>query len=153
MGWTLDESVGQDDTASDEPARHLEGSVSQTFIYTSVFKVREGKLEDYRAFTQRVAALVQEQEPEMIHFGIYLDPDTGEATTVQVHRSVDNFARHMDLVTPMMAEARELIDLSEMTIRIYGQPTEPILEQMRSLAGAGASVRIAQLAGGADHVG
>ena len=100
-----------------------------------------------------VAALVQDQEPAMIHFGIYLDPDTGEATTVQVHRSVDNFARHMDLVTPMMAEARELIDLSEMTIRVYGEPTEPIVEQMRSLAGAGASVSIAQLAAGADHVG
>jgi hypothetical protein len=65
---------------------------------------------------------------------------------------VDNFARHMDLVGPMMGEARELIDLSEMSIRIYGRPTEPILDQLRSLAGSGASVSISELAGGADHL-
>lgn len=127
--------------------------MSETFIYTSVFKVREGKLEDYRSFTRRVAQLVQEQEPAMVHFGIYLDPRTGQATTVQVHRSVDNFARHMDLITPMMGEAREMIDLSEMTIRIYGQPTEAILEQMQSLVGSGAAVSISGLVGGADHSG
>ncbi len=89
----------------------------------------------------------------MVHFGIYLDAQTGEATTVQVHRSVDNFARHMDLMTPMMGEARGLIDLSEITIHIYSEPTEPILTQMRSLAGSGASVSISKLLGGADHLG
>ncbi len=127
--------------------------MSETFIYTSVFKVREGKLEDYRCFTRRVAQLVQEQEPAMVHFGIYLDPQTAQATTVQVHRSVDNFARHMELMTPMMGEAREMIDLSEMSIRIYGQPTEAVLEQMRSLVGSGVAVSISELIGGADHLG
>ncbi len=127
--------------------------MSETFVYTSVFRVREGRREEYRAFARRLAQLVQEEEPDMVHFGIYLDPETGDATTVQVHRSVDNFARHMDLVTPMMGEARELIDLNGMAIRIYGRPTEPILAQMRSLAGTGATVSISELAGGADHAG
>jgi hypothetical protein len=127
--------------------------MSQTFVYTSVFGVREGKVEAYREFAKRVADVVQDHEPDMLHFGIYIESDAREATTVQVHRTVDNFARHMDLMAPMMEEALELIDTSNMSIRICGEPTEPILEQMNGLAGSGAAVSVSHLAGGADHPG
>jgi hypothetical protein len=125
--------------------------MSATFVYTSRFKVREGKLDEYRTFVVRLAALVQEQEPDMAHFGIYLDEDGSTITVVQVHKTAENMAVHMDLITPLMAEGGPLIDMSDMEISVCGTPTEAILSQMRQIAGSGASVSISSPIGTANH--
>lgn len=114
------------------------------FVFMNTFRVAEGRLDEYKAFVSKIVSAVEQNEPDMMQFGIYLNEETGEATSLQTHRTVDNFAVHMNYISQFMAEGRDLIDFSEMTATICGTPNEPILEQMRQQAGAGISVSISQ---------
>jgi hypothetical protein len=55
-------------------------------------------------------------------------------------------AFHMQLVRDHIEAARDLIDFSSMSIRIYGSPTDALLEQMRKLSGAGVDVTVSRAA-------
>ena len=118
--------------------------MTDTYIHTSRFKIRDGKLEEYREFAQRLAALVAEQEPDMLHFGVYIDARAMEASTVQVHRSVANMAWHMQVIKPLQPEGFGLIDTSQVAVHIYGDPTPAVLEQTRAFMGkAGETMKVA----------
>ena len=116
--------------------------MSDAFVFINTVKVKAGKIGEYKAFVQRLAAFVVEREPDMMQFGIYLNEESREATALQVHRSVENFAVHMSLASRLIEESQDLIDFSDMSITICGTPTESILEQMRQMAGAGVKVSI-----------
>lgn len=117
--------------------------MSEAFVFSNTFRIKEGKLDEYRRFVvEKVVPAVEGGEPNMMQFGIFLDEDTMEATSLQVHRTVENFAFHMNLISQMMEEGRDLIDFSEMSARIYGTPTEQILQQMKQMAGSGVEVSI-----------
>ena len=117
--------------------------MTDTYIHTSRFKIRDGKLEEYREFAQRLAALVADQEPDMLHFGVYIDAEAMEASTVQVHRSVANMAWHMQVIKPLQPEGLDLIDVSQVAVHIYGDPSPAVLEQTRAFMGqAGQTMKV-----------
>ncbi len=116
--------------------------MTDAFVFINTFKVREGMLGEYRLFVQELARFVEDNEPDMIQFGTYFNEESSEATALQVHRGVENFGVHMNIASQFVEESRRFIDFSDMSVSIYGTPTEPILEQMREMAGAGVEVSI-----------
>ena len=118
--------------------------MSDAFVFMNSFRVVEGKIDAYRAFVSKLVEAVEQNEPDMMQFGIYLNEETGQATSLQVHRTVENFAVQMNFISQFMAESREFIDFSAMSATICGTPTEAILAQMRQQAGAGISVAISK---------
>lgn len=76
------------------------------------------------------------------------DQDASEASTVQVHADADNMAFHMQLVGDHIRRSAEYLDFSSMKIKIYGSPSEAVLDQMRQLAGSGVPVTISPAAVG-----
>jgi quinol monooxygenase YgiN len=116
--------------------------VADAFVYINRFKIKDGRLDDYRTFCRKVVSAAEREEPNMVEFGMFLDTKTNEVTVLQVHTHVENMAHHMNTISEFMDESRDLIDFSEMSATILGTPTEAILEQMAQLAGAGMSVSI-----------
>jgi hypothetical protein len=89
----------------------------------SRFNIGDGRLEEYRASAQRLAASVAVQEPDMLHFGVSIDAGALAASTLQVHRTVANMASHMQIIKPMQPEGFGLIDASQVAVHIEADPT------------------------------
>lgn len=125
--------------------------MAEPFIFINSYTVKPGKEEEYREAFQRVADIVEAQEPKMLYFAEHVSEDGSETTTVQVHSDVDNMAYHMQLVEDHIRQAAEYLDWSSISIRIYGSPNEAVLEQMRQIAGSGVSVTVSPAAVGFDR--
>lgn len=63
--------------------------MSGPFIFIGTHRVKEGKLEEFRADAIALAALVEEREPQLLGFNFYFNEDETEATIVQVHPDAD----------------------------------------------------------------
>lgn len=116
--------------------------MADPFIFINSYKIKPGREDEYRKRFQEVADIVREKEPEMLYFGEHIAEDGSQATTVQVHADPANMGRHMQLVGEHIKEAMDLLDASSMSIQIFGTPTDPVLAQMRDLAGSGISVTV-----------
>jgi len=127
--------------------------MAEPFIFIGTSAVKEGKLEEYRKHFQDVVNLVDEREPRMVHFALYVNADGTEESTVQVHRDAENMAFHMGLIADHVQQARDYLDFSKMNIQIYGTPTEDVVDQMRQLAGSGVPVTIKTPVTGFDRIG
>lgn len=125
--------------------------MAEPFIFINSYQVKEGKEEEYKQAFQRVADIVETQEPKMLYFAEHVSEDGAETTTVQVHADVDNMAYHIQLVEDHIREAAEYLDWSSMSIRIYGSPNEAVLEQMRQIAGSGVLVTVSPATVGFDR--
>ena len=116
--------------------------MAEPLIFINTYAIQPGKLDAYKQRFQRTAKVVEDNEPRMLYFACHVSEDGTEATTVQVHADADNMAFHMELVDDHIEAARDFFDFSSMSIRIYGSPTDAMLEQMRELAGAGVDVTV-----------
>lgn len=125
--------------------------MAEPFIFISTAAVKDGRQEVFEKRFQEVSDKVEEHEPKMLHFGLYLNEDGTEETTFQVHADAENMAYHMQIIADHVDESREDLDFSKMSIQIYGNPTEPMLEQMRRIAGSGVPVSIKRPAVGFDR--
>lgn len=125
--------------------------MAEPFIFVNTYTIQPGKLDAYKKRFQRSAKVVEDNEPRMLYFACHVSEDGSEATTVQVHADADNMALHMQLVGDHIEAAREFVDFSSMSIRIYGSPTAALLAQMRELSGAGVDVTVSRRAIGFDR--
>jgi quinol monooxygenase YgiN len=127
--------------------------MAEPFIFINTYTIKPGKEEAYKTAHQQVADLVEAKEPKMLYFALHTSEDGSQATTVQVHADAENFGYHMSLVEDHVRAAYEYLDGTNMAIRIFGSPTEAILDQMRQLAGSGVSVTISPATLGFNRFG
>jgi quinol monooxygenase YgiN len=127
--------------------------MAEPFIFINTYTIKPGKEEAYKTAHQQVADLVEAKEPKMLYFALHTSEDGSQATTVQVHADAENFGYHMSLVEEHVRAAHEYLDGTHMAIRIFGSPTEAILDQMRQLAGSGVSVTISPATLGFNRFG
>jgi quinol monooxygenase YgiN len=116
--------------------------MAEPFIFINTYAIKPGKEEEYRKRFQEVADIVQAEEPRMLYFAHHESEDGSESTTVQVHAHPDNMAFHMQLVGEHIRQSAQYLDFSSMSVRIYGAPSDAVLDQMRQLAGSGVSVTV-----------
>ena len=118
--------------------------MAEPFIFINTYRIRPDKAEAYREKFREVAEVVEAKEPRMLYFAAHESEDGTEASTVQVHADPDNLLFHMQLVQDYIREAMvEYLDPSSpVSIRIYGTPSDAILNGIRQLAGPGVSVTV-----------
>jgi hypothetical protein len=106
------------------------------FIFVATNKIREGKLEDERQRVPGWIEFIRSNEPRLFAFHEYLSEDGTEVEFVQVHPDTDSFENHMGVVE---SSGRSYTDSLEGTtaIRIYGTPSQAILEMLAQAAGSG----------------
>jgi hypothetical protein len=125
--------------------------MAEPFIFINTYTITPDKADAYRKKHQEVADIVEAKEPEMLYFALHESEDGTQAATVQVHADADNMAYHMELLGEHIRQAAEYLDWSSLNIRIYGSPSDAVLDQMRQLAGSGVSVTISPAVSGFDR--
>ena len=123
--------------------------MTEPFIFIQTAPIKEGMLEGYKQDFTETVELVKAKHPRMIHFASYINEEGTEQTVIQVHPDAESMRLHMQVAAEHIREkGPRNLDFSKMQIEVYGNPTEPVLELMRELAGSGVPVRIKTLASG-----
>lgn len=125
--------------------------MAEPFIFINTYRIKEGQEDAYLEKFREVVDIVRAEEPKMLYFAEHLSEDGSESSVVQVHADAENMAFHMQLVQDRIRAAGRYLDVDSYSIRIYGNPTPDLLEQMRQLAGSGVSVTVNRPVAGFDR--
>ena len=119
-----------------------ENTMSTPFIYISTWKIKEGKLGDFKRFTREFVENVRVKEPQLIAFNVFLSEDGTEMTSIQVHPDSASMDFHLQVVNQVLgAEMLEWIERADFVepkhFEIYGTPSAGLLESDEPLVEAG----------------
>ena len=112
--------------------------MSQPLVYVDTSEVRAGKLGQLKAAIKELADFIEENEPQLVSYGVYFSEDGSRMMVVHVHADAASLDYHMETAGPLFGEFADLVTLS--SIHIYGEPSERALGQMQDklrLLGAG----------------
>ena len=107
---------------------------SEPIVYLDHSDILEGALDELRAGVTRLAAFIDEREPQLIAYGFYLDEVAMKMTVVAVHPDSASLELHMEVGGEEFRKLGHLIRLTG--IECYGRPSERALEQLRQKAAA-----------------
>ena len=110
-------------------------------IFITTLTIKEGKLEDFKHYSEEMGKFVEANEPRIIHFEQYINEDGTEVTGVQIHPDEDSMAFHMQVAGERMGQAYEFIDAVK-SLQIYGEPSDAFVEQMKPASEPGYPVII-----------
>ena len=114
--------------------------MSEPFVFITTSKIKEGKLDEYRAFTRKSVEIIHANEPRLIAFSTYINEDGTKATTVQVHPDVESMIFHLQVMRERMDIAFEHLELESMTV--CGKPNDQFLEMAKQFTKSGASLNV-----------
>ena len=112
------------------------------FIFIATNKVRDGKLEDEKNRVPGWVQFIHDNEPRTIGFHEYRSGDGTEVEYIQIHPDADSFEHHMRVLAEKSDLSYKETLEGTTDIRIYGQPTEVILDMLKQAAGVGVPVTI-----------
>lgn len=126
-------------TESEPGPRPARAGMTETIIIVDTSEVREGRLEDLRAAMNALVGYARANEPRMIAYGVYISPDEGRVTVVQVHPDSASAEFHMRVAAAAFAPFAELLRMAR--IDVYGTPGDELLRRLHrkaELLGGGA---------------
>jgi hypothetical protein len=106
--------------------------MSRPLLYIDTSKVRPGALDKLRGGISELVKFVDANEPQLIAYNVYLSDDGSQMTVVHIHVDSASLEYHMEVAGPVFRRLADLITLS--SIRIYGEPSENALRQLRDKA-------------------
>jgi quinol monooxygenase YgiN len=117
------------------------------FIYIGTYTVAEGRLDDARKSLAEHAEFVEANEPRLISFHLYLDPDASTVTIVQVHPDSASMDFHMRLIAEHITGALGDYLSAPVSTLVCGQGEETV-DTIRSFSPNGpVSVATEHIAG------
>ena len=78
--------------------------MSETLIYITKWKVKEGRLEDYKKFARQLTEIIEAKEPQIIAFNAFVNEEGTEMTSIQVHPNAASMDFHMQVVNQALGE-------------------------------------------------
>jgi len=111
------------------------------FIFVAANQVKEGRLEGEKQRVPGWIEFIHSNEPRLIAFHEYLSQDGTEVEYVQVHPDTDSFEHHMRVVERSGRSYTETLE-GTTNIRIYGTPSQAILEMLSQAAGSGVPMTV-----------
>ncbi len=124
--------------------------MSKPLIFVSTWKIKEGRLEDYKQFAKEFMEHVKAKEPQLIAFNMYFNEDETEMTSIQVHPDAASMDFHLQVLAKVIGEDMiEWIDradfLEPKQFEIYGIPSAKLLEANQPFVDAGVSQSVKPL--------
>lgn len=113
--------------------------MSEPIAFVTTLRIHDGKLQEFKAATQRSLAFAEENGPQVMA-GIYIDEDDMRAHGFQVHRDSESILKAWQTMDPHIKEV--LQHSSTTRVDIYGQPNEAVMEGMQRLSGQGATLTV-----------
>jgi quinol monooxygenase YgiN len=106
--------------------------VAEPLVYVDTSDIREGALDELKEAIPRLVEFIDENEPQLLAYNVYLSEDSRRMTVVHVHPDSASLERHLEVGGPIFRQYAHLITLT--SIRVYGEPSEEALRQLREKA-------------------
>ena len=120
--------------------------MSEPIVFISHNKMKEGKLDAFRKFSQEGFLLIREHKPATIALLAYAGEDGGEVSFVHVFPDAEAMDIHFQGADERSKRAYEF--MQPISMEIYGSPNDGVLEMMKQIAESGVTVSI-----DTDHLG
>jgi quinol monooxygenase YgiN len=91
-------------------------------VFISHFKVKDGKLKELRAHSQKATELLDAQKPGTVAYLLFLSQDGTELSIVHVFPDAEAFDRHVEGVAERFRAALEFIVPTRR--ELYGTPSD-----------------------------
>jgi len=117
-------------------------------IYVDRSEVRAGRLEELRTAIAELADFVAANEPQIVSYAAFIDPDGRHMTVTHIHRDAASLDTHLAVAGPRFARFAELVRL--LRVDLYGAPSESAIAGLRQKAEllGGATVEVHPLEAG-----
>ena len=96
------------------------------FIVKAVSRVHPGKAEAYQPVAAEFCRLVQESEPRLLAFHVYVTADQSSEVVVQIHPDAESMQYHLEVMGEKVRETFAYTDFE--SLEIYGQPSDGLKE-------------------------
>ena len=93
-------------------------------------EIHEGRLSDLKAAMADLVAFVEQNEDRPLLYTIYVDSAEKLVTVIQLHPDSASMELHMKVAGSRFRRFADLLSLR--TMRIYGTPSEQLLDQLRA---------------------
>ena len=100
--------------------------MSGPFIVKTVSRIHPGKAAEYRAVVEAFCKAVEESEPRLLGFHIYVSEDESSEVVVQVHPDAESVRHHLEVMGPKVRETFAFTDFE--SLEIYGEPDDALKE-------------------------
>jgi hypothetical protein len=112
------------------------------FIFIATNRLKPGALDRERARVPGLVEFIEANEPRLIAFNAYANEAGDEVTVVQVHPDAASMEAHMQIVAERaLAAYAETLD-AKVRVRVFGRPTDAILEILQQQAGNGVEITV-----------
>jgi hypothetical protein len=102
--------------------------MAEPIIYIDRSRIRPGKLSELRDAIDDLVRFIEAREPQLIHYGFYLDEVSSRMTVIAVHPDVASVELHMEIGGPAFRGFAELIEMEG--IEVYGTTSDRMLRQL-----------------------
>jgi hypothetical protein len=113
--------------------------MSGPYVYIGTYTIKSGRQDEARERCGKLVELVQEKEPRLISFNIYLDDEATQMSVVQVHPDAESMEWHLEVVAEHIATSFESFLGSTVYEHTFGRPTESLTRTLLQWADPGAS--------------
>jgi len=107
--------------------------MSEPFIFIGTHRLKEGKLQDFTKTCVELAKFVEQNEPRLIAFNLYVDENGEEVSVVQVHPDAESMLFHMNFAREHIEQSVDVFETTT-SIQVYGRTNDAVLEMIRELS-------------------
>jgi hypothetical protein len=111
---------------------HKEDAVSGPFIVKTVSRIHPGKAGEYRSMLQEFCRVVEENEPRLLAFHVYVSEDETSEVVVQIHPDAASMRHHLEVMGQKVRETLAFTDFE--SLEIYGEPDDELSEWIRRVS-------------------
>ena len=109
--------------------------MSEPIVFISHFKVKEGKLEEFKQYAQKATEHIRANKPGTVAYLLYLNEDETELTIVHAFPDAEAYDRHLEGVGERAKGAFEFLE--PIRRELYGMPNAQALAMSRPPDGSG----------------
>ena len=121
--------------------------MSEPIVFISRFRIKKGKLDDFKRFFQAGAESIKAEKPGTVAFLSYLNEDATQAAIIHVFPDASSMDLHVEGAEERSKDAYEFVEPAG--VELYGAPSEAVLEMFRQMDGAGVPLLVQpELVGG-----
>lgn len=99
--------------------------------FNALFKINEGKLEDFKALIPQFISTVKEKDPGTITYDWYLNEEKMECMVLETYADSNAVLAHAANVGDLLMKSLEIGTLS---IEVYGNPSEELSKALEGFA-------------------
>jgi quinol monooxygenase YgiN len=96
----------------------------------ALFKIKEGKLEEFRQLIPLFISAVKEKDPGTITYDWYLNEERMECMVLETYADSNAVLAHATNVGELLQRSFEL---SKLTLEVYGNPSEELLKAFEGM--------------------